>query len=708
MAPSDLASFLAGEPPPAKGQPAAEPDAAAAEPMPAPETEMEAPAGEAQAGIVLLHDRFELLYEQPVPMLGTVTANAFAARAKRDPQREIFAYVFQTGLPPRVDAVSALRGLDHPTVMKMLDFGVVHWPPEGRERPAVVFERPRGTRLARALKPGAMSEESITRYIVQPALQGLRELKNRRVFHGCINPANMFLREGAATSLQFGECLSAPPGYAQPIVFETIERGMAMPAGRGNGTMAEDLYALGVMILSVLLGRVPGAGLDDRALLSAKIDFGSYAALVGDIRLPLTMTELLRGLLMDDAAQRWTLEDLDLWLSGRRLSPKQAHPPRRASRPLEFAGTEYWNPRSLAHALGDRPMAAHKLIERGDLEIWLRRSLEHDRMADHVEDAVRTAGSGGGGPVEERRLARVMIALDPAAPIRYRGRGAMPEGIGGALGEAFVRGSGIQEVGEMIAGLLPLFWVNMQPTPRPEHVPIAKSFDQVRGYLDHTTMGFGIERCLYQLNPQMPCASMILERHCVLDLEALLWALEAVAGQDDRPADPIDRHIVAFMVARDPDINEKLLVALSHDAGSIERALGIVDLLLEIQRVTRVHPLPQLCAWVVAVAEPAIERYHSRSLRERVRDELLRQAEIGLFRNIYMILVNTDLVRRDGMAFAAAQHEFKLAQIEIEKREAKVKDRDRVTLTVGRQVAAVAASILSAILLIGIIAGSGL
>ncbi len=104
MAPSELASFLAGEPPPAKGQAAGPPGAPPTEPSRAPEDGDAVP----QAGVVLLHDRFELLYEQPLPALSTATATAFACRAKRDPQREIFAYVFQSGLPPRIDVVSAL------------------------------------------------------------------------------------------------------------------------------------------------------------------------------------------------------------------------------------------------------------------------------------------------------------------------------------------------------------------------------------------------------------------------------------------------------------------------------------------------------------------------------------------------------------------------------------------------------------------------
>ena len=34
----------------------------------------------------------------------------------------------------------------------------------------------------------------------------------------------------------FGEFVTSPPGFDQPIVFETIDRGMAGEGGRGLGT----------------------------------------------------------------------------------------------------------------------------------------------------------------------------------------------------------------------------------------------------------------------------------------------------------------------------------------------------------------------------------------------------------------------------------------------------------------------------------------
>ena len=87
------------------------------------------------------------------------------------------------------------------------------------------------------------------------------------------------------------------------------------------------------------MGRNPVRQLDDEAMLQAKIDRGTYPALVGTSRISLNLMEPLRGMLADDPKLRWSLNDLDLWLSGRRLSPRQPQVPRKASRPFELAGT---------------------------------------------------------------------------------------------------------------------------------------------------------------------------------------------------------------------------------------------------------------------------------------------------------------------------------------------------------------------------------
>src|SRR3546814_2332099 len=125
---------------------------------------------------------------------------------------------------------------------------------------------------------------------------------------------------------------------APPAIYEPIDSAMAVPEGRGYGGPEDDYYALGVLVLVLLCGGNPVPGLSEHELVEAKISKGSYAALVGETRLSLPMVEVLRGLLCDDPEERWRHDDLQLWLSGRHLSPKQALLPPQAARLYPFDG----------------------------------------------------------------------------------------------------------------------------------------------------------------------------------------------------------------------------------------------------------------------------------------------------------------------------------------------------------------------------------
>jgi serine/threonine protein kinase len=204
-----------------------------------------------------------------------------------------------------------------------------------------ILENPGGRRLMNSLNDtrDQMTEEQITRAVIAPLASAMRELSSRAIVHGDIRPTNIFLRDQGTSGIMLGECVSAVTSFGQAPLLLTIERAMAQPSGRGVGTTADDLYALGVTILLLFMGRNPVRQLDDEAMLQAKIDRGTYPALVGTSRISLNLMEPLRGMLADDPKLRWSLNDLELWLSGRRLSPRQPQVPRKASRPFDFAGT---------------------------------------------------------------------------------------------------------------------------------------------------------------------------------------------------------------------------------------------------------------------------------------------------------------------------------------------------------------------------------
>src|SRR3546814_18227957 len=107
----------------------------------------------------------------------------------------------------------------------------------------------------------------------------------------------------------------------QSAAYETIEAGMALPTARGEGTLSNDLYAVGVTLLALLTGRSPESDLTDEAVPAAKLTLGSYTALVRQARTPLTMMAVPRGLRNAHLRAHSPLDAPHFRVTGRRLSP---------------------------------------------------------------------------------------------------------------------------------------------------------------------------------------------------------------------------------------------------------------------------------------------------------------------------------------------------------------------------------------------------
>jgi hypothetical protein len=658
------------------------------------------------ADSVKLGDRYEVLLTTPLPGLNSVGGTAQTARSLRDKRGTPFAIVCDAGILPRTDIVNTVASVENATLMRLLDHGVVDWPPDKARHFTFIFEKPPGRRLMETVNDTVdpMPEDALTRHIIQPIVGVLKELSGRGVVHGAIRPSNLFLRDLASGGLVVGECLSTPTGFGQPVLLETVERGMAHPAGRGTGTTADDLYSFGVTLLLLLLGRNPVAGLDDDTIQQAKIERGTYPALVGTMRLPMAVAEPLRGLMVDDPKQRWTLNDLDLWLSGRRLSPKQPQIPRRAARPLEFQGADYWYYRTLARAMSRNPAAATPVIENGELDKWLRRSMSDEARGEIVNQAVQSASSTGkAGSVTDRLLARVCLALDPTAPIRYRNKAIMPSGIGPALAHAFMRDESPQAIGEIVGNQLPMFWVSVQPEFRPEFVPLAQSFDHLRSNLERSGYGLGIERVLYELNPTAPCLSPLVASQYPLTPADLLRALDVHAASSSRAKEPMDRHIAAFLAVHQKRSEEMFFGQLAPTIDPQRRFIAMLTILSEVQARSGADHLPHLCAWLVSLLDPAFKRFYSRPRQAEVRRQAQAAAEDGRLPVLLKVVDDPEAIRQDRSAFEAAQLSYREVDGEIERLKRMLGDRDGIIATSGRQVAAIISSMVSTVLLAGLI-----
>lgn len=444
-----------------------------------------------------------------------------------------------------------------------------------------------------------------------------------------------------------------------------------MPGGRGTGFGSDDLYALGVTMAVLLAGGDPTDGSDLPVLLQSKISRGSYATLIGRTRLSLPMMEVLRGLLCDQRPERWTLNDLELWLGGRRLSPKQPSLPIRGQRAYAIGGESYWSIRSVAAALSCDWQEGLAATQRNDLPTWIRRSMNDETLAERVHSAVSIGSSGsGGGAMRDRLVSRLLMALDPPAPLQLRDFASGIDAVGQALavhyGDAELR----QAFGDLIRAKLPQAWLDAQPLSRSDHQVLRRMFDTMHHFMSRLEAGYGLERCVYEFNDHWPCLSPLLDGDYVGDIQDLLPALERLAQSGQTDGEPFDRHIAAFVAARVKGIPDRILRALANTEDEPVRRLALAYFLAEVQRNTGHTELYGLSAWVARLLAPVVEGFHNRKMRKLLAERIEKAAEQGDLSGLAQAADDADARIRDEEGFERAKQEYAAIEEEVSNLEA--------------------------------------
>ena len=643
---------------------------------------------------VQLRERYSILPSAPLD-LGTPSAKAFVAEDRRDPARPLYALVCRPDMPARVSVMRALKGQQNVGYQQLVEWGPVEW--GDRTCMAVIYERPLGGRVMPSLTAEIrrIDEFDIIRKVVTPLVAAVKDLTAKGVTHRAIRPTNMFYADADRERIVFGDCVTSPPGMDQPLVFETIESGMALPAGRGSGSYSNDLYSLGASLVMLQLGRNPVSHLSDQELLRRKITEGSYATLVGDERLPISMIEVLRGLLCDDPDERWSLESLDLWLSGRRLSPLQTKLEKKAARGFPFNGTEYMTARELAVAFAANWDMAMPLVLEGKLELWLRRALDAKEKANGIAAAVRNATA-----MPDKRagmdamMAKVCMVMDPAAPVRYKSFAAMPDGFGPMLALMVAEGADLRLFAEVILRDIARMWFEDRLQYNPEHSMLDGMFKDQRAFLTQTAVGFGIERCLYELNEALACQSPLIAEYHVGDVKEVLPALDKAAKKADPKSWPLDRHVGAFIAAHVSFDIDRQLAAL-NDPAPDRSALGMLNLLAVLQWRAGPESVLNLASWVGGLMGPIITSYHNRERRRALEREIPRLVRKGSLIELYNTIDNAEERQRDEDGFARARAEYLAAENEMRELEGGRTGRDRTAMRLGQQTAALCSVLIA-------------
>ncbi len=669
----------------------------------APQETGNKPEARVAAGPVVLADRFFIDAGAPLSDFDTPSAKAYAVEDRREPGRRLFALICMPGLPARTQVMVQLKGVSVRGLMLMVEWGTLFWPPSNQVCMGVVYEQPEGGRVVPvdAKKISHINEYDFAHRVIEPVLTALQDLGVRSVSHRNIRPTNLFWLDEKKQEVVLGDCVTSPPGFDQPVIYEPIERGMASPAGRGTGSIRDDLYALGVTSVYLLLGFSPVENMEEDDLLAGKVEQGTYATICGNARVPLSMLEPLRGLLTDDGDARWSLEALDLWTNGRQMTPIQKRAVNRADKPFPFAERQHITTGTLAQAFSRNVREAARTLKDEHFHTWLKRNMNLPTAADMIASFAKESDSHKHGPggSDDYLVAKSCILLDPSGPVRYKGQNFLPDGFGPMIAVELLRQGNNKISSEILNYELPQFWISQQVDYSPEYTLIERDLSQIKTFLKTNDMGYGIERCLYELNSEITCQSPLVINSYVAEIGDLLPALDEAAKSATAKTVPMDHHIAAFIAGRFSEDIAPHLKALSDEKEETV-LIGILSLLAFLQWRLRTEPLYGLSSWLGGMLQPAINTYHSRTTRREMEREIPKLVRQGSLPDLFDLIDNPENRRQDVNAFKVACQQFREAEAEIEKIETGDTANAGSMLKVGQQTSAMTSIVLTMIAIV--------
>ncbi len=604
---------------------------------------------------------------QPATPLPVGGLSAYAVTDKRNPSRRLIAVQTHPDLPPRLRALTGRTATPVPHALMPLDHGPGP-PPAGGHALFVICPELPGPALTADPRP--WPEAEIIRCLLVPAAAALDALAERGLTHRAINPSNIF-RAGPGEKIVLGPCWAAPPASLQPAAFEPPYSAQCLPAGRGEGSPHDDTYALGVTMLWCALGAanpIVAAWAEEEALLRRKLSAGSLAALVGQARISPMLTDLLRGMLAEDPDHRPSAALL--------LDPEQARTRRiatraapRAQRGLEIDGQLAFTTREAALLLSRSADAGASLLRNGTMGAWLRRMVGDGQIAQRLDEAMaRLVNEPPSDTAKAAHafIARAVAALDPLAPLIWRGQAVFPDGVAAALAHASAH-AGLSGQNALIATLeevlgqdITAAWV-FGRLPRPDIVRMQQEVRDCRSWLGTRGMAGGLPRVLYGGNPALACASPLLAGRAVARLTDLLPALDEAAANTDRKRIPIDLHIVAFIAAHADAavLGDAARLAALHTAADRLTAMALFG---RLQQRLNAGSLPSLAAWLLESGMAELGQWRSIATRRSLAHKLAEHAAAGQIAPMAALL-------RDGSGRAqdeavAARATQRLAEIE--------------------------------------------
>lgn len=620
-------------------------------------------------------------------------SKAYEGYDERDNNKKFIALVAGVDSLPRSSFTAAYNNLADTSFMRLVGSGVVFWPTEGQQKYVFLYAGGVGDRLVP--KEGFIALQwrhpDIVEYLVQPIARILREMADKSFFHGSIRPDNIFHsapdKKGAVI---LGDCLSVQPSSTQESLYLPVDKAQAEPLGRGSGSISDDIYAFGVTMAMALRKTDDLSDLEDEEIVRRKMETGSYATIIGKERFQASFLELLRGMLHDDPALRWGLDEIFSWLDGSRMTPSPLSKRKKATRPLPFNEGKYLYVDVLALDIHKNPTEMRALVEDGRLMQWLDKSLNHTEVTErYCKFIERLASSGGSSANSELFITSLRMVFNPVLPIMYKGRIFTHDGFGAMLARAAYDGGNLAFYKEVLNANVLDMATGYKVMHQNDIIAALRLFDVCRSSLrlDHK-IEYGVERCLYMLCKNVPCLSPKFNNYFVHDHKSALLTYEKICAKGGEVALFMDKHAITFFSVVNPNGMDHAIYDLTA-AEKDRKILGNLKFFSVMQRNSEGIPCPEIAKVFSDSISGIVRVFKNKELQKKITANVQKAAQEGNLVAMAAFFEDDKLMARDQLAFKRSLLEYRALQKEYDEYNKRLANKKTYGIVNGRDAAAV-------------------
>ena len=589
----------------------------------------------------LVKERFEIDYNRALPDLDANGAKAYAVKDKINPQRELFALLCDNNFPPRLSMLPYLKSIEHPNLLKLIEYSVVDYKPEKTMNMALIYNRPTGPKVSSLPLKEKPNFEKF-KSLVLSLVSGCEALKSYNLTHRAIRMDNIFFKDEECSELILGDCAASFPALYQPNAYETQESILCLPQGRGQGSSSDDIYAAGVFLLGIVLEHEISPKCSGPELQRLKLKKGSLSVLSNGEKIPNQYLPLLKGMLEDNQESRWNSGQIYNYLEGK--SPTfSTEASDRSMRALNIGGEKYYTAKSVALAMLENPADGLAVIKNGKLLEWIKNGLENEKLHNKVERLISADKESG----ENRLLLpQVCIYLDYNLPIKCDTVYVFPSGLPKAIFHCLKTGRSLDSFYQVLSGDLIKIWYQEQPYL---HAPT--NSNEFRVYLNRNDYGYGIDRIMYDFDDDLPCTSPLIGKEFVNTPSKLLKALDSNYSENKEDK-PFDKNIIAYLRCKMGKKIDGIITDINANQEGLQIS-AIMRLYANIQNKTGPVQLLNLTKWLVKATKPIIMNYHNTKYRKFLEQESIKISKSGKIIELYDILENDEAKKKDRTEYSS-------------------------------------------------------